>query len=111
MIESSAQPVNGRARQNRDDNLVGVQLAAQVVADGIERLWLDCEHDDIGACNSFEIGRRHGDAVALRELDAALGHRFRAGDLVRRDHLSVQERRQNGLAHDATTDKRDLLTM
>jgi hypothetical protein len=71
------------AGDDRDHQLIRLEVAAQLVADLGQRLRLDREQDHVRADRGLQVRGDHSHAVLARQLLTPLGARLAADDLIR----------------------------
>ena len=110
MVETVAERTERRAGDDRDHELLFIELAAQLAHHRREDLRLHREHDDVGVGGGLGVRSERLHAIGLRQLRAAFAPRPGDENMGGRHEVSVEEAAHHRLGHGAAADERQTLS-
>ncbi len=99
------QLTDGRTGQNRQQQVLPPQVAADTGHNLGQVLRLDRQDDDLPGLGRLSVADGRADAIAPTQVVESLGHRVGDDDLLRGDDVSRDQAANHRLAHDAAADE------
>jgi hypothetical protein len=111
VVEALAQHGERRARDDRQHELIGAQLSAQLAEHRGEDLWLHGQHHDVHALRGLGVRGEGFHAELFRKLRAAFAAWPGDEDVRRRDEVLVEHAADHRLRHRPAADEREALSL